>query len=110
MSRPVLDSGPEMSCLEGLRELISARNMDSYSPRSTNVGHLAPVRSIFMKRRIVLLIGGISEPLVSRFLLGAAVVKVKRERVQIDARRGGDAHCIIAARGSLSWDNLCTED
>lgn len=69
----------------------------------------ATVRSILMKRHIVLLIEGISEQRVSRFLLGAGV-KVKREYVQIDARHSDDVHCIIAARGSLSCDNLCTED
>lgn len=70
----------------------------------------ATVRSILMKRHIVLLIEGISEQRASRFLLGAAVVKVNREYVQIDARHCEDVHRIIAARGSLSCDNLCTED
>lgn len=73
----------------------------------------ATVRSFFpilMKRRIVLLIEGISEQRVSRFQLGAGVVKVKRECVQIDARHSEDVRRIIAARGSLSCDNLCTED
>lgn len=96
-----------------LQELISARKpgylFDSSSQRY-KCRPIATVRSILTKRRIVLLIGGISEQRVSRFQLEAGVDKVKREYVQIDARHGEDVHRIIAARGSLSCDNLCTED